>query len=142
MREWEDRDTGARARAQVGLGIGVKPIPITPIIRMDVDVAEDVVKTIFICNTYNRYGGRRKRSAEETEVDVEQVKQNYLENSNKDTAEAVVMSDDAWTANTLLGPEYVKWTSYSAMLTYSLPDDDQIRDFAYFIYCMLNHTSS
>jgi len=101
---------------------------------------------VNIYNTYNTYGRRPcvqfKRSAEETEVDVEQVKQNYLENSNKDTAEAVVMSDDAWTANTLLGPEYVKWTSYSAMLTYSLPDDDQIRDFAYFIYCMLNHTSS
>jgi len=92
--------------------------------------------------SYGRSPCRGKRSAEETEVDVEQVKQNYLENSNKETAEAVVMSDDAWTANTLLGPEYLKWTSYSAMLTYSLPDDDQIRDFAYFIYCMLNHPSS
>jgi len=86
------------------------------------------------------YGnGKRKRSADEAEIDDEQIKNKYLEHSTKETAEDVVQSGDAWSSNTLVAPDYNKWTSFAAMLTYSLPDDQQIRDFAYFIYCMINH---
>jgi len=88
---------------------------------------------------YGNGNGKRKRSADEAEIDDEQIKNKYLEHSTKETAEDVVQSGDAWSSNTLVAPDYNKWTSFAAMLTYSLPDDQQIRDFAYFIYCMINH---
>jgi len=83
---------------------------------------------------------RGKRSAnDERKEDMEELKQNYLENSNKETATRIYLSSGAWRAGQLVGPAYEKWVEYAAMMTWSLPNDVGIRDFAYFIFCMLNH---
>jgi len=83
---------------------------------------------------------RGKRSAnDEDEEDIEELKQSYLKSSNKETAARIFMSSGAWRAGQLVGPAYEKWVEYAAMMTWSLPSDQGIRDFAYFIFCMLNH---
>ena len=91
---------------------------------------------------YKTYGGGRgKRSADEDKENRDKLFQSYLENSNIETSHQIVNSSSKWRPGTLVGPDFglEKWVPYSAMLTFSLPDDDGIRDFAYFIYCMLNH---
>jgi len=83
---------------------------------------------------------RGKRSPnDEDEEDMEELKQSYLKSSNKETAARIFMSSGAWRAGQLVGPAYEKWVEYAAMMTWSLPSDQGIRDFAYFIFCMLNH---
>jgi len=90
----------------------------------------------------NRYRALRKKRSNIDEKDPENIEvllKNYLANSNEETADKILLSDSAWNAGQLVGPDYDKWVPYSAMLTYSLPNDDGIKDFAYFVYCMLNH---
>jgi len=102
-------------------------------------------------NVYSR-GGRgqprcnldleyRKRSADidDEEENTKALIDNYLANSTKETAAEIVTSSVSWKAGTLVGPNFDKWVPYAAMLTYSLPDEKGIKDFAHFIYCMLNH---
>jgi len=99
-------------------------------------------------NIYLRYGicdidiyirTKGKRSADDEEEYTKALIDNYLANSTKDTASEIVRSTSRWTAGTLVGPKFDKWVPYAAMMTYSLPGEEGIRDFAYFIYCMLNH---
>ena len=87
-------------------------------------------------NATKKHTVRGKRSTEE---ELAQLKQNYLENSNKETA-AALLAAGGWRPNTVTGPE--EWINYSAMLTSSLPSHQMIRDFATFIYCKLNHPDS
>ena len=84
---------------------------------------------------------RKKRSDidEEDSENIEVLMKNYLGNSNEETANEILMSNAAWNPGQLVGPVFDKWVPYSAMLTYSIPSDDGIKDFAYFMYCMLNH---
>jgi len=82
---------------------------------------------------------KRRSVTNEDPENVEELKKSYLANSNKETASKIIMSNATWNAGQLVGPDYDKWVPYSAMLTYSLPSDGGIKDFAYFIYCMLNH---
>merc|ERR1711955_2395 len=83
---------------------------------------------------------RKKRSdIEEDSEDIEVLIKNFLANSNEETADKLISSDAGWNPGQLYGPDYDKWVPYAAMLTYSNPSDDGIKDFAYFIYCMLNH---
>merc|ERR1719309_1178264 len=87
-----------------------------------------------------KYKSRQKRSdIEEDSEDIEVLMKNFLENSNEETADKLISSDAGWNPGQLYGPDYDKWVPYAAMLTYSIPSDDGIKDFAYFIYCMLNH---
>ena len=71
-----------------------------------------------------------------TDRDIARLKLEYLENSNKRTA-AALLATGGWQPNTVTGPD--QWITYSAMLTHSLPSDQQIRDFAAFIFCKLNY---
>ena len=73
-----------------------------------------------------------------TEEEIGRLERDYLEKSSKETAEALLAAG-GWRPNTLTGPE--QWLTYSAMLTFSLPTNQMIRDFATFIYCKLNHPS-
>ena len=81
----------------------------------------------------NDYESKRKRDTRED--DLRRLKEEYLNNSNKQTA-MDLLSADPWIPGTLAGPH--QWLSYSAMLTYSLPSQQGIRDFATFIFCKLN----
>ena len=80
---------------------------------------------------------RQQRSA--NEEDDKDVTQEYLANSNRESAYKVVESEMRWYPNTLTGPDYERWIPFSAMLTYSLPDQEALKDFTYYIFCMLNH---
>ena len=71
-----------------------------------------------------------------TEEDIARLEQDYLENTNKKTAEALLAAG-GWQPNTVTGPK--QWITYSAMLTHSFPSQHQIKDFAAFIFCKLNH---
>ena len=77
---------------------------------------------------------REKRS---TDGDIARLEEEYLDNTNKETAEALLEAGAGWQPNTVTGPE--QWVAYSAMLTSSLPSNQMIRDFATFIYCKLNY---
>ena len=90
-----------------------------------------------------KYKGKsRKKRSDIVEEDLENIEvlmKNYLENSNEETANEILMSNAAWNPGQLVGPVFDKWVPYSAMLTWSIPGDDGIKDFAFFMYCMLNH---
>lgn len=75
---------------------------------------------------------RSKRSAEE---DIARLEGEYLNNTNKDTAWAL-LGAGGWKPNTVTGPK--EWVPYSAMLYASVPTDQQITDFATFLFCKLN----
>ena len=77
------------------------------------------------------FRGKRETSDDQ----MSELRQGYLANSNKETARKL-LSADPWIPGTLAGPD--QWVSYSAMLTYSLPSQQGIRDFATFIFCKLN----
>ena len=70
----------------------------------------------------------------QTEI-IEQLEEQYLEDSSKENAWKL-MSLKPWKANTFTGPE--QWVSYEAMLTWSMLSDEELNDFAMFIYCKLN----
>ena len=78
-------------------------------------------------------------SKRSTDGDLARLEQEYLENTNMETADALLAAG-GWHPNTVTGPE--QWITYSAMLTSSLPTNQMIRDFATFIYCKLNHPES
>ena len=71
-----------------------------------------------------------------SEEDIARLEQEYLQNSNKKTAQSLLAAG-GWQPNTMTGPD--QWVTYSAMLTHSFPAQHQIRDFAAFMFCKLNH---
>merc|ERR1712142_502543 len=75
---------------------------------------------------------RGKRSAEE---DIARLTGEYLNNTNQETAWALIKAG-GWKPNTVTGPK--EWVPYSAMLYTSVPTDQEITDFATFLYCKLN----
>jgi len=78
---------------------------------------------------------RRKRDVtNQTEI-IKQLEEQYLEDSSKENAWKL-MSLKPWKANTFTGPE--QWVSYEASLTWSMLSDEELNDFAMFIYCKLN----
>jgi len=75
---------------------------------------------------------RQKRSDDDQITEYEAA---YLENSSPENARQL-LNVRPWVSNTLVGPE--QWVSYEAMLTYSMLTQDQLNDFATFMYCKLN----
>ena len=82
---------------------------------------------------WDRYRGKRDVT-NQTEL-IEQVEEQYLEDSSKENAWKL-MGLKPWKANTFTGPE--QWVSYEAMLTWSMLSDEELNDFAMFMYCKLN----
>ena len=80
------------------------------------------------------FNRRKKRDATTTNTKAE-LEEAYLENSTKETADKL-LAVSPWIPGNFTGPD--QWISYSAMLTYSLPNQQGIKDFATFIYCKLN----
>merc|ERR1711934_589827 len=85
------------------------------------------------------YGcGRKKRAAENTESDeaeIAELEQEYLANPTHEAANSLLHARP-WKTNTLVGPE--QWISYQAMLTASMLEEEELNDFATFMYCRLN----
>jgi len=73
-----------------------------------------------------------KRSADD---DVTEYENMYLTHSNKQNADQL-LAVRPWIPNTLQGPD--QWVSYEAMLTTSMLDEEELNDFAVFMYCKLN----
>ena len=95
--------------------------------------AKDWSVTFDYDSVKNAVASSAKKYSEE---DIARLEQEYLRNSNKKTAQAL-LDAGGWQPNTMTGPE--QWVTYSAMLTHSLPTNQQIKDFAAFIFCKLNH---
>jgi hypothetical protein len=86
----------------------------------------------------NIYVCRKKRAAENTESDeakIADLEQEYLTNPTHETAFSL-LDARPWKTNTLVGPE--QWISYQAMLTASMLEEEELNDFATFMYCRLN----
>merc|ERR1712156_653937 len=85
---------------------------------------------------YREYECRRKRSAEDNEgATISELEEEYLANPTQETAMSL-LDKNPWEGNSLVGPE--QWVSYEAMLTVSMIDDEELNDFATFMYCRLN----
>ena len=67
---------------------------------------------------------------------VDEAEKNYIENTNAETAEALLDSRE-WVPNSLQGPD--QWVSYEAMLVSSMPNEQELMNFVTFIFCKLNH---
>jgi len=83
-------------------------------------------------------GGSRRRAAEKDTMTPEiiaQYESEYLANSTQENAERLIEAKP-WEPNTLEGPK--QWVSYEAMLTDAMLDEEQLNDFAVFMYCKLN----
>merc|ERR1712210_254905 len=81
---------------------------------------------------------RKKRDAENTESDeaeIADLEQEYLANPTHEAANSLLHASP-WKSNTLVGPE--QWISYQAMLTTSMLEEEELNDFATFMYCRLN----
>jgi hypothetical protein len=78
---------------------------------------------------------RGKRSAENETESITELEKTYLLESTIDNAENL-LKVSPWHPNTLNGPD--QWISYEAMLTSSMPEEEEINDFAVFMYCKLN----
>ena len=91
-----------------------------------------VLSTVRSTVTARPAFSRGRRSADE---DVERLEQEYLDNTTLDTA-MDLLHVKGWRPNTTTGPQ--EWVIYSAMLYTSLPTDQELADFATFIYCKLN----
>merc|ERR1712038_576403 len=89
--------------------------------------------------TYRRYGGcgRRKREAgdDNQQAKIENLQEDYLANPTHETA-MNLLNEKPWKGNTLVGPQ--QWIPYQAMLTASMIDEEELNDFATFLYCRLN----
>jgi len=85
-------------------------------------------------DSYIEFRGRGKRSAMKEE-EIVKLKEEYLNNTNLDTAWALLRAG-GWKPSTVTGPK--EWVTYSAMLYTSLPTEEGIKDFATFLYCKLN----
>jgi len=85
-----------------------------------------------------RYGCERERDAENGEFDeskIVKLEEEYLANPIHETA-AGLLHAKPWKSNTLVGPQ--QWVSYQAMLTFSMLEEEELNDFATFMYCRLN----
>merc|ERR1711934_357929 len=90
----------------------------------------------------NIYVCRKKRAAENTESDeakIADLEQEYLTNPTHETAFSL-LDARPWKTNTLVGPE--QWISYQAMLTASMLEEEELNDFATFMYCRLNQPNT
>jgi len=85
-------------------------------------------------NLYRKPARGKRDVTNQTEL-IEQVEEQYLEDSSKENAWKL-MGLKPWKANTFTGPE--QWVSYEAMLTWSMLSDEELNDFAMFMYCKLN----
>jgi len=94
------------------------------------------------CITAETWGRRLKREAEDVgdeengeSLIIAEREQEYLDNANTETALAL-LKVNPWVPGTLTGPD--QWISRSASVTYAMITEEQIRDFATFIFCKLN----
>lgn len=91
--------------------------------------------------TSETWARRQTREAEDVNNDedgeslIAQREQEYLDNSNTETA-LNLLSVSPWVPGSLTGPD--QWISRSASVTYAMITEEQIRDFATFIFCKLN----
>jgi len=93
----------------------------------------DEVKTYRDRKGSSLYIGRKKRSTNEDTLN--QLQKAYLRNSNQQTAMDLI-SEDPWIPGKLDGPK--QWISYSGVLTFAMPTEEKLKDFATFIYCKLS----
>ena len=85
-----------------------------------------------------RYAGgymMAKRSINNEQANYEALQQAYLENSNKETAFNLIKLGK-WNPGTLKGRK--QWVNYAAMLTYSMINEQEIKNFATFLFCKLS----
>jgi hypothetical protein len=87
---------------------------------------------------YKGYGGcgRKMQRAENTKEMISSYEEEYLTDSSQENARKL-LDIQPWKPNTLVGPE--QWISYEAMLTWSMLDEEELNDFAVFMFCKLNH---
>jgi len=81
---------------------------------------------------------RKKRNVDEADVDsakISDLEKEYFANPTVETADRL-LDARPWKGNTLVGPE--QWVSYQAMLTSSMLEEEELNDFATFMYCRLN----
>jgi len=83
---------------------------------------------------------RGKRATDgDSEDNIELLKKEYLKESNHENAEKL-LAVAPWIPGNFTGSD--QWISYSAMLTYSLPNDVELEDFATFMFCKLNEPNN
>jgi len=80
--------------------------------------------------------GRRMQSSENTSEIISKCQEEYLADSSKENA-GKLLDIQPWKPNTLVGPD--QWISYEAMLTWSMLGEEELNDFAVFMFCKLNH---
>jgi len=81
-------------------------------------------------------GCRRKReTGDDKQVKIAHLEEEYLVNPTHETA-MNLLDEKPWKGNTLVGPQ--QWIPYQAMLTASMIDEEEVNDFATFLYCRLN----
>eukprot|EP00092_Neocalanus_flemingeri_P079212 GFUD01098668.1.p1 GENE.GFUD01098668.1~~GFUD01098668.1.p1 ORF type:complete len:154 (+),score=44.50 GFUD01098668.1:2-463(+) len=78
---------------------------------------------------------RSKRNVENTTEMIAQYQQEYLDNSSPENA-FKIMELNPWKPKTLVGPK--QWVSFEALLTWSMLDEEELNNFAVFMYCKLN----
>jgi len=81
---------------------------------------------------------KQKREAEKAGFDearIAELEAEYLTNPTRETALGLLEAKP-WEGNSLVGPE--QWISYQAMLTASMLGEEELNDFATFMYCKLN----
>merc|ERR1712080_32623 len=70
-----------------------------------------------------------------TENQIAELEEAYLKNPTRENAKRL-LNVRPWKVNTLVGPD--QWVSYQAILTYSMLEQEELNDFATFMYCKLN----
>lgn len=81
------------------------------------------------------YDKRRRSGRKVTHEEVSRYEQEYLANSSHQNAN-LLLKVAPWKPNSLVGPE--QWITYEAMLTKSMLEEEELNDFAIFMYCKLN----
>merc|ERR1712142_1301208 len=76
-----------------------------------------------------------KRGKRDTMNLIQQLEQQYLEDSSKENAHNL-LKIQPWKPNTFSGQQ--QWISYEAMLTWSMLSEEELYDFSMFMYCKLN----
>jgi len=77
----------------------------------------------------------KKMSVKDNDDNIARYEEAYLANPTPENA-LKLLNVKPWVPNTLVGPE--QWVSYQAMLTYSMLDEEELNNFATFMYCKLN----
>jgi len=97
----------------------------------------------YVCERYiseryisEKYRCRRRKRSTDEDIDIATLEQEYLDNTDMETAGALLAAG-GWTPSTTTGPK--EWITFSAMLYRSLPTEEMIKDFATFLYCKLNN---